>query len=545
MTEVIKDNDPRAKSPEMKSAISSEVRDLLKRGTFKVLLKEELPDGANALTARFVLAIKSNADGKIKYKARYVIGGHRDRLKPFLVHGAQSLQASSARLLLALAAMLDFDVWSCDVKLAYLQSSEPLTRRVFISNPAPEFELHPNECFELLRPLYGLSDAGDLWHQTLNAHLVNELQFTPTKADPSLYLAHDNDTLIGLNGSYVDDLLRAGTPTFRKTCSETLKRFETSGDEHPPFTFAGFNIAKRTDVPYAIDQLFYLKKLEELDQSSSFNDFRSMRMRLAWLANTRPDLQFEISQLAQITGQRFSDNAPAHVQRLNAAIRYAINNIACIKFPQLDQSSVKLIGYSDAAFANNFDLSSQLGYIILLTDKNNAAIPISFKSYKSKRVTRSVLSAEVIAFADLFDQAFTLRSQLEHAINRSVPLHLMTDSKSLFDIISKGSRTSEKRVTLDIHTARQAYQSREISNIGFVRSSDNLADGLTKAKMQKALFNLLQTASHRPVCEQWILRDEITNKPQISRTNEHTSHNHNKPTALALKAPADETIPSR
>ena len=170
-------------------------------------------------------------------------------------------------------------------------------------------------------------------------------------------------------------------------------------------------------IPYAIDQLFYLKKLEELDPSSSFNDFRSMRMRLAWLANTRPDLQFEISQIAQITGQRFSENAPAHVQRLNAAIRYATNNIACIKFPQLDPSSVKLIGYSDAAFANNFDLSSQLGYIILLTDKNNAAIPISFKSYKSKRVTRSVLSAEVIAFADLFDQAFTLRSQLEHALN--------------------------------------------------------------------------------------------------------------------------------
>ena len=90
----------------------------------------------------------------------------------------------------------------------------------------------------------------------------------------------------------------------------------------------------------------------------------------------------------------------------------------------------------------------------------------------------------------------------------------MTDSKSLFDIISKGSRTSEKRVTLDIHTARQAYQSREISNIGFVRSSDNLADGLTKPKMQKAIFHLLQTASHTPVREQWIIRDNITNKSQ-------------------------------
>ena len=62
--------------------------------------------------------------------------------------------------------MRDFDVWSTDVKLAYLQSSEPLARRVFVSNPALEFELHPDECLELLRPLYGLSDAGDLWNLT-------------------------------------------------------------------------------------------------------------------------------------------------------------------------------------------------------------------------------------------------------------------------------------------------------------------------------------------------------------------------------------------
>ena len=58
LTEVIDKHDPRASSPEMKSAIDSEVQDLLKRGTFKVILKEELANGANALTPRFVLTIK-------------------------------------------------------------------------------------------------------------------------------------------------------------------------------------------------------------------------------------------------------------------------------------------------------------------------------------------------------------------------------------------------------------------------------------------------------------------------------------------------------
>ena len=87
-----------------------EVRDLLQRGAFRVMLKEELPGGSNALTARFVLAIKSNADGAIKYKARYASGGHRDKLKHFMVHGAQTLQASSSWLLLALASTHSFPV---------------------------------------------------------------------------------------------------------------------------------------------------------------------------------------------------------------------------------------------------------------------------------------------------------------------------------------------------------------------------------------------------------------------------------------------------
>jgi len=359
------------------------------------------------------------------------------------VHGAQTLQASSARLLLALASAYEFDIWSSDIKLAYLQSTEPLIRRVFIKNPAPQFELDPSECFELLKPLYGLSDAGDLWHMSLHKHLTNDLHLVPTKTDQSLYFSFRRGELIGINGSYVDDLLRAGTEEFKNDCQITHRFFETSGDDSPPFTFAGFTVNK-TSTSLTIDQTFYLKKLECLESDSNFSDFRSMRMRIAWLANTRPDMQFEISQLAQVTEQRFREDAAAHLKMLNDLVRYAHNNVAHLPFPKLDVSSIRIVGYSDAAFANNHDLSSQLGRIIMLIDDNGLAIPVAFKSYKSRRVTRLVLSAEVIAFADLFDDAFAIRSQVEEALRRGVAPHLLTDSKSLFDIISKGSRTSEK-----------------------------------------------------------------------------------------------------
>ena len=66
-------------------------------------------------------------------------------------------------------------MWSADIKLVYLQSSEPLQRRVFIKNKAPELELEPVGRLELLRPLYGVADAGDLWHTTLYKHLREDL----------------------------------------------------------------------------------------------------------------------------------------------------------------------------------------------------------------------------------------------------------------------------------------------------------------------------------------------------------------------------------
>lgn len=98
-----------------------EIHGLIKKDVFGVKLRHELPDGP-----------KSKADGTIRYKARYVIGGHRDSLKHYLVHSAQSLQPTCARLLLMLAALFVYEVCPSDVKLAYVQSTEPLSKRIFI-----------------------------------------------------------------------------------------------------------------------------------------------------------------------------------------------------------------------------------------------------------------------------------------------------------------------------------------------------------------------------------------------------------------------------
>ncbi len=58
---------------------------------------------------------------------------------------------------------------------------------------------------------------------------------------------------------------------------------------------------------------------------------------------------------------------------------------------------------------------------------------------------------------------------------------------------------------LDIAAAREGFRHRLISDIGFIRSSKNLGDGLTKS--QTALQDAVSTGLlfFRP--EQWIIRN--------------------------------------
>ncbi len=66
------------------------------------------------------------------------------------------------------------------------------------------------------------------------------------------------------------------------------------------------------------------------------------------------------------------------------------------------------------------------------------------------------MASEVISCSDMFDVWYTLRTELSNTFALKIPLILLTDSNSLFDVISKGTRTSEKRMMLDIAAARDA-----------------------------------------------------------------------------------------
>jgi len=112
---------------------------------------------------------------------------------------------------------------------------------------------------------------------------------------------------------------------------------------------------------------------------------------------------YEVSQLTQGNQSRFEENRRDVIKATNRVIGFVKDNAVTARFPKLELSSLRVIGISDASFATNYDSSSQLGYIVFIADAKGRAIPIFFKSYKARRVTRSVMGAELIAFSDMFD----------------------------------------------------------------------------------------------------------------------------------------------
>jgi hypothetical protein len=177
LTEVIKPANPSVRL--FTDAKKKEIQGLLERGSFQVVEKSSIPSKDNVLGGRFVLALKHEGTSREVWKARFVVQGYRDQLKKSLEHDTATSKQHSHRLLVGLAAIFGFRLFSTDVTQDYLQSSKPLRRDVFIK-ASPDFGLTESDMIKLIRPLYGLADGGDHWGKSLSTHITEDLEMCST-----------------------------------------------------------------------------------------------------------------------------------------------------------------------------------------------------------------------------------------------------------------------------------------------------------------------------------------------------------------------------
>jgi hypothetical protein len=133
------------------------------------------------------------------------------------------------------------------------------------------------------------------------------------------------------------------------------------------------------------------------------------------------------------------DPQEENVKQLNKRIQWQIDNATRgLTFVPLDLNSLSVMAFTDASFANNKDLSSQIGFVIVLTDRNQDANILHWSLIKCKRVTRSVLASELYALAHGFDIAAAIKLTVQKILQlEQLPLVLYTDLKSLYDCLVK------------------------------------------------------------------------------------------------------------
>jgi hypothetical protein len=177
-----------------------------------------------------------------------------------------------------------------------------------------------------------------------------------------------------------------------------------------------------------------------------------------------------------------------------------------LRYVKLNQSSLRLVLFTNSFFANNRDSSSQIDYVICLSDSINTTNILHWFSIKCKRITRSVLTAELFAMVHDFDVDSVLKATLTKMLRILISLILIIDSKFLYDCLVRLEITVEKRLMMNVMTLRQCYERREITEIKWVHEANNSADFMTKFKSSSALRTVIDINQINLDTTEWVER---------------------------------------
>lgn len=173
---------------------------------------------------------------------------------------------------------------------------------------------------------------------------------------------------------------------------------------------------------------------------------------------------------------------------LNNAINSLLNSAEKgLNFVPLDLDSIVMDVFVDAGFGASLDSSFQLGLIITEIVKNVYVDVVHYGSLKSKRIMKSVLAPELFGMVHGFNIPSIIRLTFNAMLDKVIPLHVYTDSRSLYDCPKRINQTTEKRLLIDLQMIRQSYERREITKAFWISTKQNPADAFTNATTTSAL----------------------------------------------------------
>ncbi|GKB46369.1 retrotransposon protein, putative, ty1-copia subclass, partial [Tanacetum coccineum] len=267
----------------------------------------------------------------------------------------------SIRIMLAIAAFHDYEIWQMDVKTAFL--NEKLTEDVFMAQPEGfENAKYPKRVCKLQKAIYGLKQASRSWNLCFHEK-VTQFGFSRSEDESCIYVKVSGSVVVFLV-LYVDDILLIGNDIpMLQSVKDWLGKC--------------FAMKDLGDAAYILGSIMY------------------------GMTCIRPDVSFALSMVSR------------HQQNLGEGHWTAVKNILKYLRNTKDrflvyggEEELRVTGYCDASWQTDKDDSrSQSGWVFLL---NEGAV--TWKSSKQDIVADFTCESEYITACEALKEAIWMKN---------------------------------------------------------------------------------------------------------------------------------------
>jgi len=511
-----------------RAALKSELQSLYARNTFKhtdvPLDITQLPKN-QLVHAKIVLDIKINPDGSFqKYKIRIVARGdeitRRNSGDPNLARAmsddnyAGCVKSESVRILLAVAAEMDLEIESWDVKTAFLYPDLDPNDVLYLVRPHGLTDADMPPVLQLQKCIYGLPQAAAYFREHSDSALKS-IGMVPTISDPQVYtMTRDGKTV--RVAAHVDDfgVVSECAKLKQYVFTELSKIYELSATENMSYFTGNYIQRDRANKTITISQPHYAREILSkfdipLDDGTSTHIYPPTPMvidlsytnghrttaeedpvilsgsdcqkymskigSLLYLAiQTRPDILYAVAALS-----RYCKAPTAEYMEAVDRILWYLAGTADLGLTLHSGEGIVLYATVDASYACHKDLKSHTGCTLHI-GRNSASIMTMTK--KQSITADSSTVAEYIATHLASKQILWARNFLQEiGFPQTTPTVLMEDNKSTISLIkNKGYGFKTKHIELRYNIIRELVQ-RQFIVMEYLPTEEMISDMLTKA----------------------------------------------------------------
>ena len=413
----------KAMQSEMESMYSNQVWELV-----------EPPKGVKPIGCKWIYKRKRGSDKKVKaWKARLVAKGYtqkegidyEDTFSPVVM-------LKSIRILLSIAAHLDYEIWQMDVKTAFLNGS--LEETIYMQQPEGFIkEGQEHLVCKLKRSIYGLKQASRYWNIRFD-QAVQSYGFDQSPSESCVYRKSEGNAVVFLV-LYVDDILLIGNSVALLSSIKAwlFKQFEMkdlgeagyilgikiirdrkkrmlalSQEPYIDEVLARFNMqdSKKGNLPFRHGVSLSKKQCpttpKEIENMKAVPYASACGSLMYAMLCTRPDICFAVGMVSRYQsnpGQEHWSAVKTILKYLRRTKEYMLVYKASNLFP---------VGYTDSDFQTDKDKrKSTSGYVFTM-----GGAAVIWRSVKQKCIVDSIMEAEYVAASEAAKEAVWFRNFL-------------------------------------------------------------------------------------------------------------------------------------